>query len=228
MKRWKPLSAESWCGIDAGHGAARIRPDVARRLTKGRNRVARRLWQASGMRNFAYAVIGLALLVALLAPDQSRVAGPGVAAADAPATERPDAGQAASGSGARVATIASAGETVLERQPDGHFYADAQVNGRTIRFMIDTGATSVALTRDDAARAGVDFDPSRFDVVGTGASGPVRGQRVRIADLRLDLKQAANVDAAVLDDGLSVSLLGQSFLSRLATVQIERDRMILR
>lgn len=180
------------------------------------------------MRNFAYAVIGLAVLVALLAPDQGRVAERGVTAADASVTERPEQPLAASGAGASVAMIASAGETVLERQPDGHFYADAQVNGRSVRFMVDTGATSIALTREDAARAGVDFDPSRFVVVGSGASGPVRGQRVKIADMRLDLKQAANVDAAVLDEGLSVSLLGQSFLSRLGSVQIERDRMILR
>lgn len=128
----------------------------------------------------------------------------------------------------RPAPTAPSGETVLTRQPDGHFYAELQVNGHPVRFLIDTGASGIALTREDAERAGIAVDPSRFEVVGSGASGPVRGQRVRLDDLRLDLKQASAIDAAVLDDGLDISLLGQSFLARYATVQIEGDRMLLR
>lgn len=177
------------------------------------------------MRNFVWGVLAFAMLVAVLAPAKEDAPGSGAIEGDsatgAPLSPAPQATPS-------MAAMVSAGETVLRRQPDGHFYADVQVNGRTVRFMVDTGASGIALTRDDARRAGIDFDPSRFEVVGSGASGPVKGQRVRIADMRLDLKQVANVDAAVLDDGLSVSLLGQSFLSRFGTVQIESDRMTLR
>lgn len=175
------------------------------------------------MRMFVLGFLGVAALVGFLAPRDPATpdASPGSdTARPAPAALAPAPPQAA--------MLVDGGATILPRAPDGHFYADLQVNGRTIRFMIDTGATSVALTRDDAMRAGVDFDPGRFETVGVGASGPIRGQRVRIADMRLDLKQVSGIEAAVLDDGLAVSLLGQSFLSRLQSVTIENDRMTLR
>lgn len=173
----------------------------------------------SAMRMFAVLVLAFGAMVGLLAPREPRPAG---ARADdgSPRVEMAPALQSQ--------LLVSSGETVLARAADGHFYADVQVNGRTIRFLVDTGASGVALTRDDALRAGVAFDSGRFEVVGAGASGPVRGQRVRIADMRLDMKQASDVDAAVLDQGLSVSLLGQSFLARIGSVRIEQDRMTLR
>lgn len=171
------------------------------------------------MRMFVIAVLAFAAMVGLFAPREPRAAETAVEATTTRIVEttRPTQAQMLVGSG----------ETVLVRAPDGHFYADVQVNGRSIRFLVDTGATGVALTRDDAMRAGVSFDPGQFRVVGAGASGPVRGQMVRIADMRLDMKQVSDVDAAVLDDGLSVSLLGQSFLSRIGSVRIEQDRMTL-
>lgn len=177
------------------------------------------------MRTFVIGVIGVAAAVGFLAPDR-KAPDPRVdARAPVPGAET---GRDRPAPPAPSAMTVQGGEVVLPRAPDGHFYADVQVNGRTIRFMVDTGATGVALTRDDALRAGVAFDPGRFEVVGNGASGPVRGQRVQIADMRLDLKQVSGVDAAVLDDGLGISLLGQSFLSHLASVTIADDRMTLR
>lgn len=172
------------------------------------------------MRLFVIIVLAFGAMVGLLAPREPRPAEKNREATTARVVEP-------TSSSAPQMLVAS-GETVLVRAPDGHFYADVQVNGRSIRFLVDTGATGVALTRDDAMRAGVSFDPGQFQVVGAGASGPVRGQMVRIADMRLDMKQVSDVDAAVLDDGLSVSLLGQSFLSRIGSVRIEQDRMTLR
>jgi aspartyl protease family protein len=113
----------------------------------------------------------------------------------------------------------------LERSPDGHFYADAQVNGAPVRFMIDTGATIVALTRDDAQRAGIQFGSDRALVRGVG--GPVEVIPVTIDRLAIGSLAATQVDAAVADD-LGVSLLGQSFLSRVGSVEIRGDRMVLR
>src|SRR5688572_27740936 len=72
-------------------------------------------------------------------------------------------------------------ETVLEREANGHFYTHAKVNGsELVHFVVDTGATVVALTVDDARRIGISVDPSEFTVVGEGASGPVRGKDVML------------------------------------------------
>ncbi len=119
-------------------------------------------------------------------------------------------------------------ETVLERESDGHFYAYVEVNGQTVRFLIDTGASTVALTKDDAQRVGIPFSPSEFRVVGRGASGPAMGQLVTIGRVAIDGKQAYDVQGVVLDDGLDISLLGQSFLSKIPNVTIQGDRMTLR
>lgn len=118
-------------------------------------------------------------------------------------------------------------ETVLERSPAGHFYAIADVNDEPIRFLVDTGATTVALTMDDARRANIPFDPAKFDEVGRGAGGMVRGQRVTLPDVALDGKRATGVRAVVLE-GAEISLLGQNFLSHVGTVEIKGDTMRLR
>ena len=119
------------------------------------------------------------------------------------------------------------GETRLRPRANGHFYATATVNGQPIEFLVDTGATTVALTVDDARRVGIAVDPSRFEVVGTGASGDVRGQPVTIPSISLNGKEARSLDGAVLE-GLEVSLLGQTFLSRFEEVRISGGEMILR
>ena len=113
----------------------------------------------------------------------------------------------------------------LVREPDGHFYAEAQVNGARVRFMIDTGATFVALTRDDAQRAGIPLGSARATAIGAG--GPVEVIPVTIDRLAIGALSATQVQGAVADE-LAVSLLGQSFLSQVGTVEIHGDRMVLR
>jgi aspartyl protease family protein len=119
------------------------------------------------------------------------------------------------------------GETRLSREANGHFYAAASVNGQPTRLVVDTGASTVALTVEDARRAGIMVDPSRFAVIGTGASGPVRGHEVTIARIAVDSREVRNLDGVVLE-GLEVSLLGQTYLSRLSEVRMSGDEMILR
>lgn len=118
-------------------------------------------------------------------------------------------------------------ETVLAREDSGHFLTVAEVNDEPVRFLVDTGADVVALTVEDAKRAHVFFDTAKFEDVGRGASGTVRGQRVQIADLDLDGKRVRDVEAVVLE-GSEVSLLGQTYLRKLDSVHIEGDRMRLR
>lgn len=116
---------------------------------------------------------------------------------------------------------------VLEREPNGHFYADVQVNNMPVRFMIDTGATGIALTRDDARRAGLSVSVGMFDVVAEGASGDVKGEWITLDSVRLGPEEAKQVPAVILDGGQQ-SLLGQTFLQQFETVEIKGDRMILR
>jgi len=114
--------------------------------------------------------------------------------------------------------------TVIDRAPSGHFLTVANVNDEPIRFVVDTGADTVALTQDDARRAHIAFDPAQFEVIGRGASGPVRGQAVRIAGIDLDGKRASDISGVVLAES-DVSLLGQSYLRHMSTVSISGDRM---
>ncbi|WP_267388596.1 TIGR02281 family clan AA aspartic protease [Sphingomonas sp. GC_Shp_3] len=114
--------------------------------------------------------------------------------------------------------------TVIDRAPSGHFLTVANVNDEPIRFVVDTGADTVALTQADARRAHIAFDPAHFEVIGRGASGPVRGQAVRIAGIDLDGKRASDISGVVLAES-DVSLLGQSYLRHMSTVSISGDTM---
>jgi aspartyl protease family protein len=118
-------------------------------------------------------------------------------------------------------------EVRLEREGNGHFYVHGEVNGQLARFVVDTGASMVALTVEDARRLGVPFNEAEFDVVGTGASGPVRGQMVKLDRVVVEGREVTDVSGAVLE-GLEISLLGQSFLSRIGSIEMSGDYMILR
>jgi aspartyl protease family protein len=112
------------------------------------------------------------------------------------------------------------------RSPDAHFYAEAQVNGALIRFLVDTGASSVVLTRDDAQRAGI--VAGEFTAEAIGAGGRVRLMPIAIDRLALGPLEASDVPAMVAESGLPVSLLGQSYLAKIGSVSIQGDRMVLR
>ena len=128
----------------------------------------------------------------------------------------------------RVSTPSEpAKETLLERSDSGHFYTYAKVNGELVYFIVDTGADVVALTTDDAQRLGIPVNPANFTVIGEGASGPVRGEAVTIDSIEVDGKLVNDVDGVVLADS-SMSLLGQSYLSRMGEVQMRGDYMVLR
>lgn len=117
--------------------------------------------------------------------------------------------------------------TTLDRGPGGHFYAHAEVNGMPVHFLIDTGASGVALTTEDAQRLGLPFSPEEFTVVGRGASGPVRGKFVSLNEVRLDGRSVQHVEGAIIEGG-EVSLLGQSFLSKMGSIEMSGDQMVIR
>lgn len=119
-----------------------------------------------------------------------------------------------------------AAATTLRRSADGHFYADAQVNGARLRLLVDTGASGLVLTRADAQRAGV--AAGDFTAIGQGAGGTVRLMPTTLDRVALGPLSADNVPAMVAEDRLPVSLMGQSFLARIGTVTIRGDEMVLR
>ncbi len=116
----------------------------------------------------------------------------------------------------------------LERQSDGHFYASANIQGRDIRFLVDTGASAVALTARDAETMGLSWNPAELTLVGRGVSGDVMGKPVIIPSIQVGDLHAENVQAAIIPEGLDVSLLGQSFLSNVGTVNISDNKMTLK
>jgi aspartyl protease family protein len=114
------------------------------------------------------------------------------------------------------------------RAPDGHFYADVRINGATSRMLIDTGASQVVLTRADAQRAGIQARPGEFTAIAQTAGGEIALKPVTIDRLALGPVDSRDVPALVAEADLPVSLLGQSFLERVGTVEISGDELRLR
>ena len=103
----------------------------------------------------------------------------------------------------------------LDRGRDGHFRAGAEINGRSIDVLVDTGATLVAMSYEDAARAGVAVHPGDFKYVSSTANGQARFARATLDQVRIGNIVVRNVPAAVSEPGrLGVTLLGMSFLSQ--------------
>ena len=151
---------------------------------------------------------------------------PGVTSAPEPA-----AADAAPGPDAQLALAAEpqwyGGEVTLERERDGHFYAPVRVDTRDYRMLVDTGASMVALTGDDASHMGLDWDPNALSPVARGAGGVVMGVRVELGEVGVGDFVARGVEAVIIPEGLPVSLLGQSFLSNVENVAISGDRLTL-
>jgi aspartyl protease family protein len=121
----------------------------------------------------------------------------------------------------------SNGSLQIERGWQGHFFVNADVAGEPVRFVVDTGATTVALGRIDARRLGLSIPDSAFNLEMGTASGTIRGAAVTLPRLRIGDIQLLEVRAVVLDIPETMPLLGQSFLSRLDRVSIEGDKMTL-
>jgi aspartyl protease family protein len=119
------------------------------------------------------------------------------------------------------------GSLDIQRGDNGHFYADVDVNGIKVHMLIDTGATGIALSREDARSAGIATSIGMNDVVGEGADGSVHGEVVTVDRMSLGNAKAEGMPAIVLNSG-GQSLLGQEFLAKFASVEIHGDRMTLK
>lgn len=131
----------------------------------------------------------------------------------------------------RPVTVSDAnGEAVLIRKSlNGHFEAAGRVNGEPVSFLIDTGATSIALSHDDALRIGFTDDDLNYSLVINTANGQARAAAVRLDTVVVGTVQRSGLRAMVAEPGrLGQSLLGMNFISSLTAFEMRRDEVILR
>ncbi len=116
----------------------------------------------------------------------------------------------------------------LKAGAHGHFYAEAEINGRPIGLMVDTGASIVALKYEDAARAGIEPRESDYTQRVSTANGIARVAPVMLDKVAIGDIVVRNVAAAIAEPGkLNTTLLGMSFLGRLNRVDMRAGRLIL-
>jgi aspartyl protease family protein len=126
-----------------------------------------------------------------------------------------------------VETQTVGGELRIRQAPDGHFWVDAQVNGETIRFLIDSGATTTSLSRAAAARAGIAISPGFGAVVQT-ANGMVTVDRGTAERLKIGPIERNDVAVHVSDAFGDMNVIGMNVLSSLSGWSVEGQTLVLR
>lgn len=129
---------------------------------------------------------------------------------------------------AAVAAPAHGAPAQVLKDADGHFWAEASIDGRAVRVLVDTGASVVALTREDAARLGLRPTPSEFTARVETASGGARAAPVRLASVAVGAARVDDVQALIVENGLPYSLLGMSYLGRLSGFEASPTGLTLR
>ncbi|WP_420349177.1 retropepsin-like aspartic protease family protein [Pelagibius sp.] len=164
----------------------------------------------------AAAVMVTGLVVVLLVDRNDGMAGLG------------DAGQAAPQVAAAPDPVAQAGsEIVLKAGAHGHFMVDATVDGEVLRFLVDTGASSIFLTPQDAERIGWSKERLTFSQRYDTANGEIRAAPVELRSVRIGQLEFYDLPASVGEAPGSISLLGMSFLKRFESYEFRGDTMIL-
>ncbi len=127
----------------------------------------------------------------------------------------------------RQSISADQGRIELPRAPDGHYYLAAEVNGAPVRFVVDTGASDIVLSREDAIAAGLHPDDLNFTGQASTANGIVRTAPVRLDTLAVGGISDRGVRAVVNSGELRESLLGMGYLERFTSVQITGGKLVL-
>jgi aspartyl protease family protein len=167
---------------------------------------------------FAAVLIGVGVTMAKMADRMNSTPAPVQVASNAPIV--PASVNTKSASGPRTLTV--------EKNRRGHFQVDGRVAGRNLSFMVDTGASVIALTAQDAARVGVRPMRSEYDVNVSTANGTVKAARTRLMNVEIGGLMVRDVDALVLPEGaLSENLLGLSFLSKLKRYEFAGSKLVL-
>jgi aspartyl protease family protein len=119
------------------------------------------------------------------------------------------------------------GEVRIRQAPDGHFWVDAELNGRTVRFLIDSGATTTSISRATAERVGI--EPSRgFGAMVQTANGVVTVDRGRAESLEVGPIERRDVAVHISDAFGDMNVIGMNFLSTLSAWGVEGRTLVLR
>lgn len=130
---------------------------------------------------------------------------------------------------AKTKRTQSASVVSIPKNPrDGQFWTMGRVNSGHVRFLVDTGASTVALTANDARKAGINLNTLKYNVPVSTAGGTNYAAYVKLDRVALGGITLRDIDALVIREGLGVSLLGMTFLGELQKVEATPNAMILR
>lgn len=115
----------------------------------------------------------------------------------------------------------------IRQSADGHFWVNAKVNAQPVRFLIDSGATTTAMTLATAQNAGVEISNSPFPVVLITANGSVEAQRGTIQSLQIGPLAARDLPIVVAEEFGESNVIGMNFLSKLGSWRVEGAEMVL-
>ena len=115
----------------------------------------------------------------------------------------------------------------INKANDGHFYLNTIINGQKIQFLVDTGASSVALILDDAKKIGINLNEIKFNKVYHTANGEAYGASITFDHLIVDNIKFKKVPASIMSSDMGISLLGMSFLNRLKKFEFKNNNLIL-
>jgi aspartyl protease family protein len=133
------------------------------------------------------------------------------------------------GSAVVMTTSEGGQEVILHRRLGGHFQARVEVDGTTVQMLVDTGASAVVLSHEDAIRLGLKPETLTYSVRVMTANGEAYAAPVRLSSMAIGPIEREDIRALVAEEGrLSESLLGMTFLSTLGSLQIQTDELKLR
>lgn len=119
------------------------------------------------------------------------------------------------------------GQIMIARNQDGHFYIKADINNATVKFMIDTGASDIALTKSDAIKLKLDLSKLAYTKSYSTANGISHAAPITLTELKIGDKIFNNVRAHVSSGKLDISLLGMSVIGLFKSFNIDKDILIL-
>ena len=119
------------------------------------------------------------------------------------------------------------GQVEVPRDPSGHYFVTLEIQGTPVRFVVDTGATHMVLSRRDAQRVGIDPEALVYTGRAQTANGTVRTARVNLGEVVFGQFVDSDVTAWVNEGEMELSLLGMSYLARFERIEIERGRLVL-
>ncbi len=182
------------------------------------------VWRTA--RNVAVLLAGCLLVLGVMKWGSERVAGSGAGLGAESALEPSRSAGSAPVQIAR--TTAMGAEMIIPAGRNGHFLVAAEVEDVEILFLVDTGASQVILTAEDAERLGHRVDTLEFSERFQTANGTIWGAPLLLSELRIGDLEIADVRASVIRAPMSTSLLGMSFLSRLEGYEVGEEGLILR